>query len=376
MKKMLPLILAVFLASCSHPGPEAGLEKVLAALGEQTRPKLDTELAARFAELSLRCIDREYPNKPSNVLDSDAGVKPPRELTPAFFGCFDWHSAVHGHWALLRLLKTFPDSPRAKEITQRLDEHLAPGPLARELAYFGRESNRTFERPYGWGWLLRLAAELHDFDGPRAAEWRKALQPLSAHLSERMIGYLELLSVPVREGTHSNTAFALAHAYDYARITGDEDLRRVIERRARQFYSADENCPTAYEPSGEDFLSPCLSEADLMRRIMPRGEFSAWLEDFLPPVDSKGFAAVIRPVEIRDLKDPKIGHLIGLSLQRAWCYEGIAGALSESDPRRGVFLRSARLHASTALGQMFESGYGGEHWLASFAIYLLTDTGL
>jgi len=179
----------------------------------------------------------------------------------------------------------------------------------------------------------------------------------------------------VREGTHSNTAFALAHAHDYARITGAKDLRRAIERRARQFYAADENCPTAYEPSGEDFVSPCLAEADFMRRIMPRGEFAAWLKDFLPPLNSKRFAPVIRPVEVKDLKDPKIGHLIGLSLQRAWCYEGIAGALPDDDPRREVFLRSARLHTSTALDQMFESGYGGEHWLASFAIYLLTDAG-
>jgi hypothetical protein len=183
------------------------------------------------------------------------------------------------------------------------------------------------------------------------------------------------LSVPIRAGTHPNTAFAMAHMLDYARAAGDRELAGVIKKRAKDFYAGDRDCPTAYEPSGEDFISPCLAEADLMRRVLDRKEFVTWLDGFLPPLSSKKFRPLLAPAEIKDLKDPKIGHLIGLSLQRAWCYRGIAGALDEQDPRRPFFLKLARLHRHTAVTQMFDSGYGGEHWLASFAIHLLTGAG-
>jgi len=350
----------------------AGLEQLQNSLPDKGELKLDQKLASRFAGLSLGCIDREYPNKPSNILDGDQTVLPPRKLSPAFFGCFDWHSAVHGHWALIRLLKTFPDLPEAQTIRRKLSAQLTVVKLEAELAYFKLDRNRTFERPYGWGWLLRLACELHNFDDPDAKLWAAALKPLADFLAGRITNYLGKLSVPVREGTHSNTAFALVHALDYARAVGDHKLSRAIERRTLDFFKDDRACPTAYEPSGEDFISPCLAEADLMRRVLSPAEFIKWLDDFLPALDSDQFAPLRTAVEVKDIKDPKIGHLIGLALQRAWCFEGIAIALPQTDLRRAVFTKLARLHRHEALRQMFESGYGGEHWLASFAIYLMT----
>jgi hypothetical protein len=337
--------------------------------------ELDQVRASQFAALSLGCVDRPYPNKPGHTLDSDTQVRPHRELTPAFFGCFDWHSAVHGHWALVRLLRRFPALPEAARIRAALLTHLTPENLARELAFFKEERSKLFERPYGWGWLLRLAAELESWDDPDARRMAAALAPLAAQLSSFSRAYLERLSVPVREGTHQNTAFALVHLLDYARVAKDQALAATVERRARDFYGNDRDCPTAYEPSGEDFLSPCLTEADLMRRVLPAPEFVAWLGRFLPPLDSARFAPLREPVEVRDLTDPRIGHLIGLALQRAWCFEGIARALPAADPRRPELERLAAQHRERGLREMQESGYGGEHWLSSFAIYGLTEGG-
>jgi hypothetical protein len=364
MKKTLMLL--IVLAGCQRSQPP---------VPDVPELVLDRKQASKFAALSIACVDREYPNKPGNVVVSDETVKPPRELTPAFYGCFDWHSAVHGHWALVRLLKTFPDLPEAALIRRKLEINLSKERMEKELSYLKEKRNKTFERPYGWGWLLRLAAELRTFDDPDAQRWLEALRPMAAHLARRSIDYFNTLSVPIRAGTHPNTAFAMAHMLDYARAAGDRELAGVIKKRAKDFYAGDRDCPTAYEPSGEDFISPCLAEADLMRRVLDRKEFVTWLDGFLPPLSSKKFRPLLAPAEIKDLKDPKIGHLIGLSLQRAWCYRGIAGALDEQDPRRPFFLKLARLHRHTAVTQMFDSGYGGEHWLASFAIHLLTGAG-
>jgi hypothetical protein len=370
MKKTLMFL--ALLAACK---PSQPTDKPVLAIPNEPELILDVEQASRFAALSIACVDREYPNKPGNVVVDDRTVKPPRELTPAFYGCFDWHSAVHGHWTLVRLLKTFPDLPEAAVIRKKLDAHLTPTKMEAELGYLKEDRNDTFERPYGWGWFLRLAAELETFDDPDAKRWRAALDPVARYLARRSIDYFDRLSVPIREGTHPNTAFAMVHMLDYARAAGDRELARAIEKRARDFYEQDRGCPTGYEPSGEHFLSPCLAEADLMRRVLGRKEFASWLGGFLPPFSSAEFRPMLAPAEIKDLKDPKIGHLIGLSLHRAWCYRGIAGALHEKDPQRPVFEKLARLHRHVALRQMFDSGYGGEHWLASFAVTLLTGIG-
>jgi hypothetical protein len=333
---------------------------------------LDDAQAERLASLSLSCVDREYPNKPGVVIEGDDHVRPPRVVTPAFFGCFDWHSAVHGHWSLLRLLRARPKLPRAEKIRAALGGHFTPERIAAELATLGAERNRTVERPYGWAWLLRLALELRTWDDPDARRWATALAPLSSHLARGFGAYLPRLSTPVRDGTHANTAFSLVHVLDYARGVGDQELARLIEGRARDFYGADVDCPAHYEPSGEDFVSPCLAEADLMRRVLDRASFVAWLDRFLPSTGSPRFRPLACPVEVRDPKDPRIGHLIGLAFHRAWSFEGIADSLPAGDARVAAFRALAVRHLRAALAQLAGSGYGGHHWLASFAVYTLT----
>ncbi|MDJ0762894.1 MAG: DUF2891 domain-containing protein [Myxococcota bacterium] len=355
--------------------PPNGLASLLAALPTVEDYQLDEKRATEFAGLSLACVDREYPNKPSHVADGDHTVKPPRELHPAFFGCFDWHSAVHGHWAMVRLLKLFPNIAVGEEIRSALNRHLTTEYIALELAYFKQEHHDLFERPYGWGWLLRLKAELDTFEDPDAKKWARSLSPLAHHIVGLTKAYLEKLSVPVRAGTHHSTAFALTHIYDYAISAGDAHLKEVIAKRALTFYGKDTDCPTAYEPSGEDFISPCLVEADLMRRVMDRSAFSNWLDDFLPAADAPEFEPLLRPVAVKDRRDPKIGHLIGLFFQRAAAFNGIAGALGPGDPRGEGFRKVAAIHRNAGLKQMIDSGYGGSHWLATFAVYLLTDAG-
>ncbi len=359
-----------------RPEDPGALQALLARVQPRPPVALSDAQASRLVALSLRCVNPEYPNKPSDVQSGDQEVRPPRALHPAFYGCFDWHSAVHGHWAMARVLRRFPGIPAADALRKALDQHLAPGPLAGEVAYFTAPHHAIFERPYGWGWLLRLVQELHTFDDPDACRWREALRPLEELLVRQLRGYLQRLSVPVREGTHASTAFTLAHVLDYARAVGDDQLRGAAAQAARRFYLQDRGCPTDFEPSGEDFISPCLAEADLMRRVLPAAEFGPWLERFLPSPASGRLAPLLRPPEVRVRRDPRIGHLIGLSLQRAWSMRGVAGALPAGAPLGQLLLRLADLHRDHALGLMFDSGYGGEHWLASFAIYLLTDVGL
>jgi len=387
---LLPLTLILLASSCepsgtdARPGPSAApLASVSADLGalagkipDHPPLALDAQGASKFVQLSLACVDRPFPNKPGWVLSSDADLVAPERKTASFYGCFDWHSAVHGHWAMVRVLRRFPEIGDAPAMRAKLDPHLTQGRLDKELAFFQETENRTFERPYGWGWLLRLAAELHGWDDAQGRSWGKNLDPLARFLAGRMAEYLPRLTVPIREGTHASTAFAMVHALDWARTVGDTAFEKVLVERARDFYLKDRACPTDYEPSGEDFLSPCLAEADLMRRVLPQAEFVRWLGDFLPPMHGARFRPLLTPVEVRDRKDPKIGHLIGLALHRAWSMQGVSAALPADDPRRPLLDRLARHHRHDAVAQMFDSGYGGEHWLASFAIYLLTDVGL
>jgi hypothetical protein len=362
-----------------HQHRRAGLPSLVqlaAAIPEAKPYSLDPSRASAFVQLSLACAAREYPNKPSNILDGDDTVLPPRDLTPAFFGCFDWHSAVHGHWAMVRALQRFPGLPEGPAIRRTLNRHLTSERLERELAYLQLERNKTFERPYGWAWLLRLAAELETWDDADARRWAKELRPLASFVAERASDYFPRLSVPVRAGTHANTAFAMVHMLDYARAVGDESFAGLLEGQARRFHSTDRDCPSHFEPSGEDFISPCLAEADLMRRVLDGPEFTPWFDGLLPSFASPRMRPLLLPPEVKDPEDPRIGHLIGLSLQRAWALRGIAAALPAEDGRRRVLERSAALHREHALEQMFDSGYGGEHWLASFALYLLTDVGM
>jgi hypothetical protein len=390
MKRILHCVLPLVLGAvcCGRPASRAAGDAAAPGSGgsSATSPgdpspdvptaSLERETASRLVALSLACVDREFPNKPDSVIESPEALRPSRVNSPAFFGCYDWHSSVHGHWAMLRVLGLFPDLPEGPAIRAVLDRHLSPANLTTELSFFQRRSSALLERPYGWGWLLRLATELRRSPLREARAWEAAVQPFAAFLSGRMADYLSQLSVPVRHGVHSNTAFALTHGLAYARATGDRALEATIEQRARDFYLPDTACPVAYEPSGEDFLSPCLSEADLMRSVLPRSDFARWLDGFLPPVTSAAFAPLLLPVAVKDRKDPRIGHLIGLGMQRAWSLRGVASALPDGDPRRLAFDRIGALHRQDALQQMFDSGYGGEHWLASFAIYMLSGVGI
>ena len=327
-----------------------------------------------FAKLALACIDREFPNKPEHVLDSAADAKVPRDFHPAFFGCYDWHSSVHGHWMLVRLLKTFPDLPSRMEIRSRLAAHFTGEAMATEARYLDIRSNRSFERTYGWAWTLRLATELATWDDPDARAWRANIEPLAKTIVARLKDFLPKLASPIRTGVHPNTAFALGEALDYANAMGDKDLADVIMNRSRDYYRQDRSCPLAYEPSGEDFFSPCMEEADLMRRVLPAAEFSSWLGGFLPGI-AAGRPLPLSPAVVSDPTDPRLVHLDGLNLTRAWTLRAIARALPAADARRKVLETSAAKHAEAGLARVSSGNYEGEHWLASFAVYLLTDAG-
>ncbi|RMG44911.1 MAG: DUF2891 domain-containing protein [Acidobacteria bacterium] len=337
---------------------------------------MDRALAARFARLALDCVHREYPNKIAHVLEGDGDVAPPRKLTPAFYGCYDWHSAVHGHWLLARLARLFPEADFAAPARAALGRSLTPENVRGEVEYLGRRSRVSFERPYGLAWLLQLAAELREWDDGEARRWSAALAPLERLAAQRIAEWLPKLEHPIRTGEHSQTAFAFGLILDWARAAGDRRLERLVEDRARVFYLGDRDCPLAYEPSGQDFLSPCLAEADLMRRILEPAPFAAWLGGFLPGIPLDGNGGWLEPARVTDPADPKLAHLDGLNLSRAWMLEGIAAGLPAGDPRRTAVLAAAERHAKAGLAAVTGEHYEGGHWLGSFATYLITRRGL
>jgi hypothetical protein len=337
----------------------------------------DIKSAERFANLALVCVHKEYPNKLSHSLNSDADVAPPRKLTPAFYGCYDWHSSVHGHWLLARLVRTFPDASFVPAAREALRQSLTLANMAQEAAYLRAEGRASFERPYGLAWLLQLAAELREWNDPEGREMSANLQPLEQAALVRLKGWLPKLSYPVRIGEHSQTAFSLGLMLDYARATGDPKFTELVESKARQFYLGDRNCPLGYEPSGEDFLSPCLGEADLMRRVLPSDEFARWLRTFLPQISqSKKEPAWLHPVVSPDPSDPKLAHLDGLNLSRAWMLEGIAAGLPKGDKRLPSITIAAEEHRRSGLAAVTGAHYEGGHWLGSFAVYLVTGRGI
>jgi hypothetical protein len=330
---------------------------------------MEREEAARFARLALDCVHKEYPNKIAHAMNSDADAKPPRELTPAFYGCYDWHSSVHGHWLLARLARRFPGEEFARFASAALARSLTPQNIAQETRYILADGRNTFERPYGLAWLLQLAAELREWEWPEARAWSANLWPLENAVVGRVSAWLPKLQFPVRTGEHSNTAFGLGLMLDYAQIARNGPFRALLESRARDFYAKDKSCPLHYEPSGEDFLSPCLAEADVMRRVLSGEEFTHWFALFLPSVD-------LEVTRVSDLSDGKLYHLAGLNLSRAWMLNGIASALAAGDGR-GVSLRrlSAQLRAA-GFAAINAAHYEGGHWLGSFAVYLATDRGI
>jgi hypothetical protein len=327
--------------------------------------RLDAAVASRFASAALGHVAREYPNKLDHVLAGPGDVQGPRALHPIFFGSFDWHSCVHGWWTLFTLLRLHPDLPEAGRIRALADELFTPAKVAAETAYLARPESRGFERPYGWAWLLMLAAEL-ERHGDRRAE---VLRPLTLAFARRFTDFLPLADYPVRVGTHYNTAFALRLALDYAEGADDTALAALCRERALRWHAGDRDCQ-AWEPSQDEFLSPALMEAGLMRRVMTPGEFAAWFDAFLPRLDRREPATLFQPVGVSDRSDGKIAHLDGLNLSRAWCWREIATALPVDDPRRALALGAAEAHLDAALPHA-TGDYMGEHWLASFALLAL-----
>ncbi len=328
--------------------------------------------ASHFARLALKCITREYPNKPEHVLNDAGDVQSPKTLHPAFYGCYDWHSSVHGHWMLVRLLRMFPNLPEAGDIRKAIGANLSEKNILAEVAYLKQKNRQSFERTYGWAWLLKLAEELSLSNTAEANAWSRNLQPLVDELISSYILFLPKQTYPIRTGVHPNTAFGLAFAYDYAKSAGNEKLVRLIAERSRTYFAKDANYPGAWEPGGEDFFSPALMEADLMRRVLSAAEFRRWFHRFLPQLPAGVPKTLLHPATVTDRSDPKLVHLDGLNLSRAWCMRSIAHALPANDPARKVLASSARLHASDALAHVASGDYAGEHWLASFAVYLLS----
>ncbi len=334
---------------------------------------LSAAQASRLADIALANVVREYPNKQDHVLDGDGDHLPSRVLHPAFHCSFDWHSCVHMHWLLVHVRRSEPGLPQRDAIDALLDRHLTPAAIAGERAYLARPGAGSFERTYGWAWLLKLADELAlvgDDDGRR---WASALAPLAAAFVARYLAFLPKADFPIRYGTHPNSAFGLAFALDHARRAGLPALEALIVTKARAWYGADRAAPAAWEPSGIDFLSPALLEAELMRRILPAPEFAEWLEGFLPGLAARAPAALFTPVPVSDRADPHIVHLDGLNLSRAWCWRGIAGALPADDPRAAVAREVAATHLAAGLPAIEAGEYSGTHWLASFAALALSD---
>jgi hypothetical protein len=343
--------------------------------GSGSPDALDEAAAARFAQLALTCLHQEYPNKISHVMQGDADVRPPRALTPAFYGCYDWHSAVHGHWLLVRLLRRFPDAPFAKDARAALALSLTPQNIAGEVEYLGHAKRASFERPYGLAWLLQLSAELRGWDDPQARQWATALTPLESLAASKLKDWLPKLHYPIRIGEHDQTAFAFGLIRDWAHIAGDAGMSALLTDAAARFYRGDRNCPLGYEPSGQDFLSPCLAEADFMRRVLAPDDFATWLEAFLPGIPSTGGNEWLPPGVVTDRTDPKLAHIDGLNLSRAWMLEGIAHGLKPADKRVPALLAAAASHRATALPAVTGEHYEGGHWLGTFAVYLTSQAG-
>ena len=336
-------------------------------------PALTAAFASRLARVALGNVATEYPTKQDHVLAASSDAQTSRALHPAFYGSFDWHSCVHMHWSLARLRRLFPALPERAAIDRVFDAHLDAAKIAAELAYLARPATGSFERPYGWAWLLELARELGADDDPDAVRWSGAVAPLAQAFAQRFRAWLPRADYPVRYGMHANGAFALAFAIDYARAAGDDALERACTSRALSWFGDDRDAPARWEPSGADFLSPSLVEADLMRRVLPHDRYGDWLDGFLPGIAHGEPAPLFAPVKVSDRADPQIVHLDGLNLSRAWSMTGVANALPPGDARAVALATAARRHVDAGLAGLDSADYMGAHWLASFALLALSE---
>jgi hypothetical protein len=335
----------------------------------------DTTREQRFAAMAMDCVHKEYPNHILHHVTGPGQMGEPRELYPAFHGCFDWHSSVHGHWLLVRLLHLEAAGLDRAALIAALDRNLTAENIAGEVRYFEGEDRAGFERPYGRAWLLQLSAELREWDDDNARRWLRNLQPLEDLIVAQAMDYLPNLHYAVRSGTHGQSAFSFGLMLDYARGAGSSDFEQLLVEKIRQFYLGDRDCPLSYEPSGEDFLSPCLMEADLLRRVLPAREYAHWLKKFLPQIPRNGRGSWLAVGVVTDPTDGKLVHLDGVNLSRAWALENIAASLPARDRRRAALQAAAAVHAEAGLAAVTGAHYAGGHWLASFATYLVTGRG-
>ncbi|HRN46432.1 MAG TPA: DUF2891 domain-containing protein [Niabella sp.] len=333
--------------------------------------KLTQPVAEQLSRLPLHCINTEFPNKTSHLADGIADARLlPSELHPVFYGCLDWHSSVHGHWMLVRLLKLFPDLPGRDSIIKVLNNSFQKEKMEQEAAYFGKyTASKNYERTYGWAWLLKLDEELYTWHDPLGKKWHEALQPLTQKIESLWKDYLPRQTYPNRTGVHPNTAFGLCFAYDWATTIGDVAFAKEIKEKAKYFYLNNKNIPAYLEPDGSDFFSPSLLAADLMQRVLPRNRFLNWFNQYY---DSKSIKRICEMPTVSDRNDYQIVHLDGLSFSRAWCMKSIAHALPANHQYRKLFEQTAGKFLNYSLPKIFDGGYGGEHWLASFAVYALS----
>ncbi len=367
MRPRFLMLFVLFLVNCETS--ENKKEDVIKKTEKKVEdiPVLNRVEANRLAELPLHCMDTEYPNKLNQTIVAASDLKTPTELHPAFYGCFDWHSAVHGHWSLVSLLKQFPDLEHHVEIEQKLLKNISKENIEQELLYFEGKHNTSFERTYGWAWLLKLAEELHTWDNPTARALETNLQPLTTLIISKYLEFLPKLNYPIRVGEHPNTAFGLSFAYDYAVAVNHAELKAMIEKRSKDFYVNDKGCPLAWEPSGFDFLSPCLEEAALMKRVLSIAEFKTWFQNFLPQLKESTFDLAVG--EVSDRTDGKLVHLDGVNFSRAWSLNYIAKGLPEYAHLKNI----ANQHINNSLPSIVGDSYEGGHWLGSFAIYALNS---
>lgn len=388
--KIIPLSVLLMMGACGSESSQDDAPTIAERTPGEFAPEKIAEpvdyelltLESKFARLALDCVARQYPNKISHVLASGEDVKSPQQLYPIFYGCFDWHSSVHGHWLLTRLWGNNSVPELDADIEALLDTSFTADNVAVERQYFLGNERDSFERPYGIAWYLQLMTELRDISkgsGAKAEKAKKLMEimaPLEFVIIDKLKKWLPKLAYPVRIGTHNQTAFAFGLILDWERAGGDAGLGRLVRDKSLEFHSNDENCPIGYEPSGEDFLSPCLMEADLMRRILPQSEFSAWLSNFLPDIPVDGNDKWLEAGIVKDPSDGKLVHLDGVNISRAWALDGIASALPADDPRIASLRAAMKKHADVGLASVSEEHYSGSHWLASFGTYYLTRRGI
>lgn len=362
MKKGVFLLLLGF-TSCVYQPEEVKME----IQGKTVDLELTKTAAENLVVLPLKCVEQEYPNKLGQVLEDSTSLLSPKMLHPAFFGCFDWHSSVHGHWLMVRLVKEYPALKSSKRIRAKLRRRISATNIAAEVEYFNSQLNSSFERTYGWGWLLHLQQELDSWNDSLGMQLAKNLQPLSSLIQSKYEEFLPKLKYPIRSGEHVNSAFGLSFAYDYAVYRKDTSFQHLIENKAKEFYLKDHNAQLFMEPSGFDFLSPIWMEAELMCKILPETEFIDWFEGFLPAVSRPDFKLAVG--EVSDRNDGKLVHIDGLNFSRAWCMYEIA----RKYPRYIKLKIIADKHLAYSLPSIIDGNYMGEHWLASFATYALLE---